>query len=206
MKKITKSISEQSSTTKTENESDQKWPKGSDEIAIRNLHLDHQAQMGFHALLVDPTGAIRKKDPELVNRIAWSLFIKSIGNDENDRDCGLMLVDRIRSGTLKEVEAMFKAISKMKAVHDAAISAKMNLKDVMDIRSALIHLWIRYRIEKKRDIPDFATLARYAEKKKSEYPNVDFSPLKQRDRRTKLMKATGMSHKAGRTGKTKSAT
>jgi len=173
-------------------------PPDAEEIELRLQKLDHAAENRWAALHADPTGILREADPDLVNSLAGSLHHRSIGSDTYDSECGLLILNRIRNGTLKELKDMFKIITRMKrhaAVKGA--SAKRN--------SVIMPLWrpfLTAYLKKHRYAPTLQEFANHIVEV-TEGSVVRFPSPSCEAAWTPIWKAIGLTHRAARTGKKK---
>jgi len=169
---------------------------GEDEVRL--LNLDHAALSKYAAFLVSPTGKLRDRDPELVDMLAQSLRHRNRDKRDfqHDKDCAMLLLNRIRDGSMQQLDAMFKTIILMKRQADSELREKNRNAEV------LIH-WNRFRLMEGR-LPD--SLAEFAADLVRSLPDYNWPSLTAKSSWRKwgeIWKAVGLSHRAARTGSRK---
>lgn len=172
-------------------------PESPADYDLRMQRLDDAALSRWTSLYADPTGSLREKDPELVDMLAFSLRRRSIGNDPQDRECGLFILERIRdSQSPVKLKAMFSIITRMKR-HEAMKGAKPRRSSV------IMPLWgpfLTSYLSKYRRPPTLNEFANHLVDTTAGTAIV--FPLASCEAAwTKIWKAVGLSHRSARKGK-----
>lgn len=173
-------------------------PETPEEKQSRLQLLDYAAELRWASLFADPTGSLREKDPELVDALSFSLKCRSVGDDPRDKECGLLILERIRGGTPKEINDMFAIIKRMKK-HAAIKGAKTRRASV------IMPLWrpfLTSYMQKHGVAPTLNEFANHlietTEGTAIKFPSPSCEPAW-----TPIWKAAGLSHRVTRPGKGK---
>ena len=162
------------------------------EIELRLL--DTAAEFKLPSLQIDRRGNLRNRDPELVDALAFSISRFSWGEDQTDKQCGLLILERIRKQTPDELKETFRTI---RLVKERSLNALKEKNRAVEI----IRQWAWFRVTEGRAPETMVEFAAHLVEKCPDHIWPSLSSDGSFRKWGKIWKSVGLSHRVAKSGK-----